>query len=100
MTTSHCLIAENMDVTAPKRTQGRLMARGVARLTPRQREILVLLAKGFYYKEIGAALGISHCTVRAHLHAVYQKLEVRSRARAVVKFHEQTLVAETRTAFV
>jgi DNA-binding NarL/FixJ family response regulator len=57
-------------------------------LTPRQREILHLLAKGFYYKEIGAALGISHCTVRAHLHLVYQKLGVKSRARAVVKFHE------------
>jgi DNA-binding NarL/FixJ family response regulator len=56
-------------------------ARGVERLTPRQREILTLLARGFYYKEIGATLGISHCTVRAHLHSVYQKLEVKSRAR-------------------
>jgi DNA-binding NarL/FixJ family response regulator len=62
---------------------------GVSRLTPRQQEILTLLAKGFYYKEIGAALGISHSTVRAHLHTVYRKLEVKSRARAVIKFHEQ-----------
>ena len=59
------------------------------RLTPRQHEILRLLARGFYYKEIGAALGISHCTVRAHLHTVYQKLEVKSRALAVIKFQEQ-----------
>ena len=86
--------------TSTKPGRGIPAARGVERLTPRQREILALLAKGFYYKEIGAALGISHCTVRAHLHSVYQKLEVRSRARAVVKFHEQTPVAETRTAFV
>jgi len=95
MITNHCLIAENMEAAAPKRTHGRLVVRGVERLTPRQREILALLAKGFYYKEIGAALGISHCTVRAHLHAVYQKLEVKSRARAVLKFHEQFPVAET-----
>ena len=60
----------------------------LGRLTPRQQEILQLLAKGFYYKEIGAALGISHSTVRAHLHSVYRKLEVRSRSRAVIKFHE------------
>ena len=58
------------------------------KLTARQQEILQLLAKGFYYKEIGAALGISPFTVRAHLHTVYRKLEVKSRARAVVKFQE------------
>ena len=65
-------------------------AGGLGMLTPRQREILKLLAKGFYYKEIGTELGISPFTVRAHLHSVYRKLEVRSRARAVIKFHEQS----------
>jgi len=59
-------------------------------LTPRQQEILELLARGFYYKEIGATLGISPFTVRAHLHSVYRKLEVKSRTLAVIKFHEQT----------
>jgi DNA-binding NarL/FixJ family response regulator len=58
------------------------------KLTARQQEILQLLAKGFYYKEIGDALGISPFTVRAHLHTVYRKLEVKSRARAVLKFQE------------
>jgi DNA-binding CsgD family transcriptional regulator len=60
----------------------------LAALTPRQQETLRLLAEGFYYKEIGVALGISHATVRAHLHAVYRKLNVNSRARAVIVFHE------------
>jgi DNA-binding NarL/FixJ family response regulator len=58
------------------------------KFTPRQEQILQLLARGFYYKEIGAELGISPFTVRAHLHTVYRKLEVKSRARAVVKFNE------------
>jgi DNA-binding CsgD family transcriptional regulator len=58
------------------------------KLTPRQEQILQLLAKGFYYKEIGAELGISPFTVRAHLHTVYRKLDVKSRARAVVKFNQ------------
>jgi RNA polymerase sigma factor (sigma-70 family) len=74
---------------AERSRDGREMI-SLGRLTPRQQEILQLLAKGFYYKEIGAALGISHSTVRAHLHSVYRKLEVRSRSRAVIKFHELT----------
>jgi RNA polymerase sigma factor (sigma-70 family) len=71
-----------------RRRQRKRLVPGIERLTPRQQEILKLLARGFYYKEIGAALGISHATVRAHLHSVYQRLGVRSRARAAVKFHE------------
>ena len=58
------------------------------KLTPRQQETVTLLARGFNYKEIGTALGISHATVRAHLQVAYRKLDVNSRARAVIKFHE------------
>jgi DNA-binding NarL/FixJ family response regulator len=56
------------------------------RLTPREQEILALLAKGYLYKEIADQLGISLSTVRAHLHAVYEKLHVQSRTEAVVKY--------------
>ena len=55
-------------------------------LTKREHEILALLAKGFLYKEIADQLGITLSTVRAHLHAVYEKLHVQSRTQAVVKF--------------
>ena len=55
-------------------------------LTPREREILAQLAKGFLYKEIGEQLGISLSTVRAHLHAIYGKLHVQSRTEAVVRY--------------
>jgi len=55
-------------------------------LTPREHEILGLLAKGYLYKEIADQLGISISTVRAHLHTVYEKLHVQSRTEAVVKF--------------
>jgi len=58
----------------------------VEQLTKREHEILALLAKGFLYKEIADQLGISLSTVRAHLHAVYEKLHVQSRTEAVVKF--------------
>ncbi|EDY16768.1 two component transcriptional regulator, LuxR family [Chthoniobacter flavus Ellin428] len=55
-------------------------------LTPREHEILTLLARGLHYKEIADQLGISTSTVRAHLHTIYGKLHVQSRTEAVVKF--------------
>jgi len=58
----------------------------VERLTPREREILDLLAKGYRYKEIVDHLQISLSTVRTHIRAVYDKLHVQSRTEAVVKF--------------
>jgi DNA-binding NarL/FixJ family response regulator len=58
----------------------------VEKLTKREHEILVLLAKGYLYKEIADQLGITLSTVRAHLHTVYEKLHVQSRTQAVVKF--------------
>ncbi len=61
----------------------------VDKLTKRELEILSLLAKGYLYKEIGDQLGITLSTVRAHLHAVYEKLHVQSRTQAVVKFLER-----------
>lgn len=58
----------------------------VEKLTRREQEILGLLAQGYLYKEIADQLGISLSTVRAHLHAVYEKLHVQSRTEAVVKY--------------
>jgi DNA-binding NarL/FixJ family response regulator len=57
----------------------------VEQLTPREREILDLLAKGYRYKEIVEHLKISLSTVRTHIRAVYDKLHVQSRTEAVVK---------------
>lgn len=55
-------------------------------LTPREREVLGLLAKGYLYKEIADQLHVSFSTVRAHLHQVYEKLHVQSRTEAVLKY--------------
>ena len=60
----------------------------VEQLTPREHEILVLLAKGYRYKEIVDQLDISLSTVRTHIRAVYEKLHVQSRTEAVVKYLE------------
>ncbi len=55
-------------------------------LTSREQEILSYLAKGFRYKEIAEKLFISIETVRTHLRNIYEKLHVRSRTEAVLKF--------------
>jgi DNA-binding NarL/FixJ family response regulator len=57
---------------------------GLAELSPRETEILTLLAKGFRYKEIAQTLGIKLETVRTHLRRIYEKLHVSSRTEAVV----------------
>ena len=55
-------------------------------LTKRELEILKRLADGYQYKEIADLLGINVLTVRTHIHHIYEKLHVRSRTEAVVKF--------------
>lgn len=56
-----------------------------ARLSPRENEIIRLLAKGFLYKEIADQLHLSVETVRTHIHNTYEKLHVRTRTEAVMK---------------
>ncbi len=58
----------------------------VENLSPREREILELLTQGFADKEIADRIGVKHGTVRWHLQHVYEKLHVRSRTEAAMKF--------------
>ncbi|SDP73165.1 LuxR C-terminal-related transcriptional regulator [Desulforhopalus singaporensis] len=51
-------------------------------LTPREKEVLKLLAKGSSNKEIGAKLFISEKTVKSHLSNIFKKLKVNSRLEA------------------
>lgn len=55
-------------------------------LSPREREVLELLARGYLYKEIAEQLKISVQTVNTYIRRIYEKLHVRSRAQAVAKY--------------
>jgi DNA-binding NarL/FixJ family response regulator len=53
--------------------------RELDQLTPREREVLRHIARGYMYKEVAARLGISVKTVEAHVSAVLRKLQLSSR---------------------
>lgn len=56
------------------------------RLSPREREVLEMLARGRLYKDIADKLGISRGTLNTHIRRIYEKLHVRSRAEAAAKY--------------
>lgn len=58
-------------------------AGGTAELTPREREIVMMVAYGHTNKEISSALGIAVKTVETHKTNIMQKLEITSRAELV-----------------
>lgn len=76
-------IARKVIATLQKPTTA---AAEVESLSVRELEILELLAQGFPNKQIALRVGLSDSTVRWHLQNVYQKLHVRSRTEATVKF--------------
>ena len=55
-------------------------------LTPREVEILALVAQGRSNKEVGSQLRITSGTVRIHLSNIYEKLHVRCRTEAAAKY--------------
>lgn len=74
------------DPRHPKRPAGK------AALSPREREVLRLVAAGSTNKEIAASLGVGDETVKTLLSRVFAKLGVRRRAEAVSEAHSQGLL--------
>jgi DNA-binding NarL/FixJ family response regulator len=64
-------------------------AASLARLTPREREVLALLSKGCVDKEIAQALNISVWTVHGHVKKIFERLRVRTRTEAVIRYLEK-----------
>jgi DNA-binding NarL/FixJ family response regulator len=70
----------------------RLPESELVRLSPREGEVLNLIARGCTYSEVSKALGISNVTVATHLNNVYLKLSVHSRSEAVYEANRLGLI--------
>ncbi|HSS93983.1 MAG TPA: response regulator transcription factor [Candidatus Dormibacteraeota bacterium] len=61
-------------------------------LTPREKEVLRMMAGGVSSRDIGTSLGISYTTVRTHIRSLGAKLGVHSKLEAIVKARELALI--------
>jgi DNA-binding NarL/FixJ family response regulator len=66
------------------------------RLTEREREVLILIARGRSNEEIGQDLTVSQATVKTHVNRILAKLAISSRAQAIVLAYETGLVRPAR----
>lgn len=73
------MVVQSLQSVAPR-------DRATEGLSPRENEVLALLACGYLYKEVADAIGISLPTVKTYIRRICEKLHVHSRAQAVARY--------------
>jgi DNA-binding NarL/FixJ family response regulator len=70
--------------------------RDLSGLTPRELEVLRLLARGLSNAELAEQLTLSEATIKTHVTRIFTKLQIRDRVQAVVLAYETGLVGPGR----
>jgi DNA-binding NarL/FixJ family response regulator len=75
-------IPADLDLSEPG--DASLLVRRLSSLTPQQVRVLMMLSEGLLNKQIAYELSVSEATIKAHVSAILQKLDVESRTQAVI----------------
>lgn len=86
-------LVARMPRAASAGASGSTRADAVEALTPRQREVLLLIAQGLSNSEIEAELCITRATCRSHITALLARLGARDRAQLVIAAYESGLIS-------
>jgi DNA-binding NarL/FixJ family response regulator len=89
-------VPAGINLNSPKSKENTDMVAKLASLTPQQVRVLMMLSSGLLNKQIAWELQVSEATVKAHVSAILQKLDVESRTQAVIaasKLEQGTLNA-------
>nr|WP_306263658.1 response regulator transcription factor [Pararhizobium sp. IMCC3301] len=80
----HIWVPTGYDLDAPIDDETANMVSRLSTLTPQQVRVLMMLSEGLLNKQIAYELGVSEATIKAHVSAILQKLNVDSRTQAVI----------------
>ena len=83
------LVEHFLDRRAPSKTHD------IARITPRETEVLTLVGRGLSNDDIARELTVSHNTVKTHISSLLAKLDARDRAQLVIAAYEHEFVVPT-----
>ncbi len=86
------LTRDDTDAARSLLAKRRAMEAQLERLTPREKEVLKLMAEGYSSRAIAEELHISYTTVRTHIRGLGGKLAVHSKLEAIVKARELGLI--------
>ncbi len=77
-------IPPDLDLSSADDPEAAKLRERLTTLTPQQMRVLMMLSQGLLNKQIAYELGVSEATIKAHVSAILQKLNVESRTQAVI----------------
>ncbi len=77
-------VPPDIDISGAQDSENSQLAAKLSTLTPQQVRVLMMLSQGLLNKQIAYELSVSEATVKAHVSAILQKLDVDSRTQAVI----------------